>query len=105
MQFSFWWQYLKQPLWDKTCPAVLNPFKYWHCYQVQQLDSCLYNTFLEQCWESDYQQFVSQHHDRCSRRPQEEDPVWLLERCWYLKRQSLFSYHPENLPQTKLPKD
>ena len=89
------WQYLNQPLWDETRPTTLNPFEYWQRYKIWHLKRCLDNTFLEQCWDENYQDFITQHHDLCDRNTLEENPVWLLERCWSLNRCSLFSFHPE----------
>lgn len=99
MNSLLWWQYLTQPLGDPMRPAILNPIKYWHYRKAQCLDSCLSNDFLERCWAVDYQEFVAQYHALCTRHPLEEDPVWLLKRCWHLKRQGLYSYHPENCSQ------
>jgi hypothetical protein len=45
------WQYLKQPLFDRT--TVISPFKFWHNYQVRLLECC-WNLnsikLLEMCW-------------------------------------------------------
>ncbi|MEL6384782.1 MAG: hypothetical protein AAFQ89_20445 [Cyanobacteria bacterium J06626_18] len=90
------WHYLKQPLWDKDNPIILNPLAYWRCYKVWYLDRCRDNAFLEQCWDVNYQDFVMRHEDLCNRTAAEEDPVWLLERCWHLARRSLYSFNPEN---------
>lgn len=89
------WQYLNQPLWDKTRPAALNPFEYWHRYKIWHLNRCHSNDFLEQCWDVNYQDFVTQHHSFCDRNALEENPTWLLERCWHLGSSSLFSFHPD----------
>ncbi|MGD1853641.1 MAG: hypothetical protein ACFB2W_05255 [Leptolyngbyaceae cyanobacterium] len=76
------WQYLNQPLWNKAYPLMLSPARYWQQYKVAYLDSCLNNAFLEQCWQVDYQTFVDQNQDFCDRTALEEDPIWLMERCW-----------------------
>ena len=90
------WQYLNQSLWDGGCPLVLNPHKYWLHYKSEHLNRCFYNSFLEQCWQVNYPDFVSRHQDFCDRIPLEEDPVWYLSRCWQLQRCSLYYSHPEN---------
>ena len=87
------WRYLKQPLWDKTRPATLNPFAYWYHYKILYLKRCHANAFLEECWDVNYQDFVTQHHHLCDRTALEENPVWLLERCWRLMKHSLYSAH------------
>ena len=79
------WQYLNQPLWDKAHPITLNPGQYWQHYKVFYLTSCFENAFLERCWRVDYQEFGEDHQDFCSRTALEEDPVWLMERCWNLR--------------------
>ncbi|MEM8808232.1 MAG: hypothetical protein AAGF01_19605 [Cyanobacteria bacterium P01_G01_bin.38] len=94
------WQYLNQPLWDQARPAMLDPFQYWQHYKVVYLGNCLENSFLEQCWQIDYQEFIDNHEGFCDRNVLEEDPVWLIERCWHLKRrisQHMTNLHPENL--------
>ena len=91
------WQYLRQPLWDKEHPLILNPFAYLRHSKISHLDRCHDNAFLEQCWDVSYQDFVTRHEDLCNRIALEEDPVWLLERCWNLaRRRSLYSFNPEN---------
>ncbi|WP_346293362.1 hypothetical protein [Sphaerothrix gracilis] len=90
------WQYLNQPLWSRHRAAILNPRKYWQRYQRQYLNGCLSNAFLEQCWQISYSDFVSHHHGFCCRNALEEEPRWLLERCWKLQRRDRFCRHPEN---------
>ena len=91
------WQYLNQPLWNKACPAMLDPIQYWQHYKVAYLNSCLDNAFLEQCWQIDYQEFVDRYDDFCNRNALEEDPVWLIERCWQRHMsQHAIDRHPEN---------
>lgn len=90
------WRYLNQPFCDSACPPVFNPSKYWRRYKVSQLDRCLCNAFLEQCWNACYQTFVVRHRDFCIRNPLEEDPIWLIERCWNLARRNRYYEHPEN---------
>lgn len=85
MLFPFW-QYLDQPLWDNSHPFVLNPVDYWRQYRRQYLKRCFGNAFLERCWQESYPDFVIYHRDFCCRRTLEEDPLWLLERCWHLQR-------------------
>ncbi|MEO0405879.1 MAG: hypothetical protein AAF289_00870 [Cyanobacteria bacterium P01_A01_bin.135] len=94
MTRSMWWQYLNQRLWDKRCPAVLNPLKYRRLYRVRQLKCCLHNAFLERCWTASYQKFIFQYSHLCERQALEEDPVWFLKRCWSLKRRR--SQHRES---------
>jgi hypothetical protein len=55
------WQYLNQPLFDTMRPTILNPRRYWQIYSLWYLERCLNNTFLEQCWNLDYQQFIDCH--------------------------------------------
>lgn len=95
MRFPLW-HYLNQPLWDKQNPTVLNPHKYWLHWQALHFDRCLHNDFLEECWQVHYSDFVLEHQDLCSRNALEEDPRWLVERCWDLERQDGLSPHPEN---------
>ncbi|MEM6432940.1 MAG: hypothetical protein AAF773_03645 [Cyanobacteria bacterium P01_D01_bin.115] len=103
MQFPLW-QYLDQPIWDRDRPFVLNPIDYWRQYRRQHLKRCLSNAFLEQCWQANYPNFVIDYQDFCSRNALEEDPRWLLERCWHWQRRNLYSgrldhrftQHPEN---------
>lgn len=90
------WKYLNQSLGNKVTPLIWNPYKFWLHYQEEHLARCLRSAFLEQCWQVNYSEFVTRHQAYCDRIPLEEDPVWLIERCWRLKRQSLYSYHPEN---------
>ena len=90
------WQYLNQPLWDGARPLVLNPCRYWLHYKTEHLNRCLHNGFLEQCWRVNYPDFVTRYHAFCDRIPLEEDPIWLLKRCWQLERTSLHYFHPEN---------
>ena len=89
------WRYLNQPLWDSAYPLVLNPHKYWLQYNTEHLNRCLHNVFLEQCWQVNYPDFVTLHHAFCDRIPLEEDPVWLLDRCWQRERYRQHSFHPE----------
>lgn len=101
MRFPIW-QYLNQPLWDSDRPLVLNPARYWQHYQRGFLNECLHNSFLETCWETDYQAFVVEYHDFCNRHPQEEDPRWLAERCWDSEWGLRVYEHPENpVPETE----
>jgi hypothetical protein len=44
MKFPFW-PYLNQPVFSRTYNTVLNPWRFWHRYQVQ---------FLERCWLREY---------------------------------------------------
>ena len=92
------WRYLNQSLEDSACPPILNPFQYWRRYKIWRLNRCFNSHFLEQCWDVNYQEFVTVYQARCDRNALEEDPVWLLERCWRLKRRSRRSFHPENQP-------
>ena len=92
------WRYLDQPLWDRARPFVLNPYRYWLHYKTEQLNRCFHNAFLEQCWQVSYPDFVTRYHAFCDRSPLEEDPLWLIERCWQLERCSLSPFHPENYP-------
>ncbi|MEO1095051.1 MAG: hypothetical protein AAFX01_09135 [Cyanobacteria bacterium J06638_28] len=95
MQFPLW-QYLDQPIWDRDRPFVLNPIDYWRQHRRQHLDRCLGNAFLEQCWQINYPDFVVDYRELCCRRALEEDPRWLVERCWHLQRPDHFGRHPEN---------
>ena len=95
MKFPLW-QYLKQPLWDRDRPSILNPVKYWWHYRRSQLNRCWQNTFLEQCWDTNYKTFVTRYHDFCDRDPLEEDPRWLAERCWQSDINFRPYEHPEN---------
>lgn len=95
MRFPLW-QYLNQPLWNSNRPAIFNPIQYWRSYQRIYLDRCLQNAFLEQCWDTNYQQFVTQYHDFCDREPLEEDPHWLAERSWQAEFNLRTYEHPEN---------
>ncbi|MGD1941203.1 MAG: hypothetical protein ACFB0G_07810 [Leptolyngbyaceae cyanobacterium] len=96
MRFPLW-SYLNQPLWDRDRPAVLNPWQYWqHCCHAHA-QRCLNNEFLEQCWQTCYQEFINNHPNLCVRSPLEEDPRWLIERCWQIKRRNCLGSHPENL--------
>ncbi|MEM9907338.1 MAG: hypothetical protein AAF921_20175 [Cyanobacteria bacterium P01_D01_bin.44] len=90
------WQYLNQPLWDSARPPTLSPFKYWQWYKVQRLNRCFKSHFLEQCWAVSYQDFVTAYPGFCDRNALEEEPIWLLERCWQLQRSTRYSSHPEN---------
>ncbi|MEO0405711.1 MAG: hypothetical protein AAF289_00010 [Cyanobacteria bacterium P01_A01_bin.135] len=98
------WQYLDQPLWDRERPSTWNPVDYWRRYRRQYLNRCHSNAFLEQCWQVNYPDFVNDHRDFCHRNALEEDPRWLLERCWcwQRRRRRAHSYqahravHPEN---------
>ena len=101
MQFPLW-NYLTQPLWDNTHPLVLDPVQYWQRHKIWHLNRCLDNAFLEQCWLIDYQLFVMHYRDFCSRNALEEDPQWLVERCWHSQRCGRTYEHPENwLPKKK----
>ena len=97
------WQYLNQPLGDSACPPTLNPFKYWRRHKIWRLNRCFNSNFLEQCWDVSYQDFVTFYHAFCDRNALEEDPVWLLERCWRLERRTRYSSHPENQPSETEP--
>jgi hypothetical protein len=44
MRFPLW-SYLNQPVFNKQCKAVYNPWRFWYTYQVR---------FLERCWLRDY---------------------------------------------------
>ncbi|MEM0978942.1 MAG: hypothetical protein AAGH78_01575 [Cyanobacteria bacterium P01_H01_bin.58] len=90
------WKYLNQSLGCSTSPPILNPYRFWRRYQAEYLDNCFSTAFLEQCWRVNYAEFVTHYHAFCDRTPLEEDPVWLIERCWQLKRRSILSHHPEN---------
>ncbi|ESA33584.1 hypothetical protein N836_21120 [Leptolyngbya sp. Heron Island J] len=90
------WQYLNQPLWDKACPAILNPHQYWLHYKTAYLDRCFHHVFLEQCWQVNYPEFVTRYHDFCDRIPLEEDPVWFLTRCWQVKWRSSHDFYPDS---------
>jgi len=76
------WQYLNQPIGSRTHPLVLNPGQYWHQAKIAHLNRCFENNFLEQYWAVDYQEFVDYYQGFCDRTALEEDPIWLLERCW-----------------------
>ena len=89
------WQYLNQPLLDKEHPLILDPVQYWHQYKIDRLNGCLENGFLEQCWAVNYQEFVDYHQDFCDRNILEEDPIWLIERCWQQKNYHYLEQHPE----------
>jgi len=80
------WQYLNQPIWDSQRPLILDPARYWQYYKAVRLNNCLENAFLERCWQINYSSFVDEHYDICSRVVLEEDPIWLMERCWQLKQ-------------------
>jgi hypothetical protein len=95
MRFPLW-QYLKQPLWDRQRPAELNPRAYWRKYRRCYLQRCWQNAFLEDCWHVPYQAFAIHFRNFCDRRPLEEDPRWLLSRCWNLQRRDRVQRHPEN---------
>lgn len=95
MRFPLW-QYLNQPLWDRDRPAKLNPHAYWRQYRRTYLKRCWQNAFLEECWDVPYQLFVLKHHAFCQRTPLEEDPRWLLDRCWQSQRRDRAGRHPEN---------
>lgn len=41
LKFPFW-QYLSQPLFNKTKPFIINPYHFWCCYQVQFLEHCFH---------------------------------------------------------------
>ena len=100
------WRYLNQPLWDSTRPLVLNPWEYWYRHRVGYLNRCVDNVFLEQCWNVSYPDFVVRYNDVCDRNALEENPVWLLERCWHLTRQSLYTFHPdEDCVETDYPEN
>ncbi|MEO1148053.1 MAG: hypothetical protein AAFY26_20930 [Cyanobacteria bacterium J06638_22] len=95
MRFPLW-HYLNQPLLDKTHPFILNPTQYWQRYQIRHLNRCLNNAFLETCWRVNYQRFVIHYKDFCSRNALEEDPRWLVERCWAVERRPRTYQHPEH---------
>ena len=89
------WGYLNQPLFAQR-PAMLNPYRYWQAYKIWHFNRCLRNTFLEQCWSISYQDFVAQYPNLCCRNALEEDPRWLIDRCWHLQRRDRSRRHPEN---------
>ena len=93
MKFPLW-HYLNQPLWHQAYPVVLNPREYWYRHNIRYLNRCLNGTFLEQCWHTNYQDFIKHYRAFCDRNVLEEDPVWLLERCWCLKKRNYHSIHP-----------
>ena len=90
------WKYLKQSFGDNTPQLILNPCRFWLHYQTEYLNRCLHITFLEQCWRVNYAEFVTRYQAFCDRTPLEEDPIWLLQRCWQIERRRWRSYHPEN---------
>ena len=89
------WQYLNQPLLDRKQPLVLDPIRYWHQYKINRLNDCFRNDFLEQCWAVNYQEFVDYYQDFCDRTTLEEDPLWLIERCWQQEGGCQLERHPE----------
>ena len=90
------WKYLNQSLGNSALPLILNPYRFWLRHRADYLERCLHTAFLEQCWQVSYSEFVTRYDAFCDRTPLEEDPVWLMERCWHLKRRSLYSSHSEN---------
>ncbi|MGQ9873521.1 hypothetical protein [Leptodesmis sp.] len=40
MQFPLW-KYLKQPVFEPNSKTILDPRRYWRCYQVEMLERCL----------------------------------------------------------------
>jgi hypothetical protein len=39
IQFPIW-QYLNQPLFEKSSRTVLNPRRFWYVYQIERLERC-----------------------------------------------------------------
>ncbi|MBE9075992.1 hypothetical protein IQ241_01555 [Romeria aff. gracilis LEGE 07310] len=91
MYFSLW-RYLSQPIGNDSRPFTLNPCRFWQAYKLQHLKRCLNNVYLEECWNTDYEKFVEAHRSFCDRTHLEEDPVWLIERCWHSQARY---YHPD----------
>ena len=84
MKFPLW-QYLRQ-LFSET-NYVVNPTKYQQIYNVKYLKDCYGSSFLEHCWNCDYDRFIEQYQHLIDRRYQEEGIsgyVDLCEYCWQL---------------------
>ena len=94
------WHYLNQPIWNSAHPLVLNPVQYWQQSKVDRLNRSFENNFLERCWAVNYQDFVDSHQGFCDRTALEEDPIWLLERCW--RRE--YRNHRYQYPKKQYPK-
>jgi hypothetical protein len=39
------WQFLNQPVFDRQCPLILNPHRFWRFYQMRHLERCWFKTF------------------------------------------------------------
>lgn len=102
MKFPLW-QYLRQ-LFGET-HYVVNPAKYQQIYSVEHLKDCYDNSFLEHCWNSDYNRFIKQYEHLIDRRYREEGTRGyrdLCEYCWQLdyyrwRRYRSSHYLSENL--------
>lgn len=84
MKFPLW-QYLRQ-LFGET-NYVVSPTKYWQIYSVEYLENCYGNSFLEHCFNCDYNRLIEQYWHFIERRYREEGDrgyVDLCEYCWQL---------------------
>ena len=92
------WQYLRQPIFDKNHPIVLNPNRYWQCYILWHLEQCLKSDWIEYCWHLDYYQFVKKCQGFVERHYFEEETTIFLEHCWTLQHWRYgLRCHPEEI--------
>ncbi len=51
-------EYLNQLLFNPNNQTILNPFKFWHIYRIEQLEHCWkqdWTELLEHCWILKYE--------------------------------------------------